>query len=278
MPDIKDIDALTSLGLTVLQAKIFFALTKTRKATIKTLAKNSNIARQDIYRLTTELQEIGLIEKIIATPIEYKAISMQEGIKLLLQKKNTEMEEIRKKANALLKRQRTENKNQQHEAKSQFTLIPEKTALVLKLKKEIDFAKNSVNVICSWKKFIQGFSSLGEEMNNAINRDVMFRFIVQKPKQNESWSNSAKNFCKKPSFKIRFLNKIPECIIGIYDKKEMLITISAEGNFSESPALWSNNPCFISIFQDLFESQWKKAKTDNKSSKPNFKMDRQIIV
>jgi DNA polymerase III alpha subunit len=54
------------LGLTLLQAKIYLALSKTGKATIKTISKASNSARQDIYRIMPTLQKLGLAEKIIA--------------------------------------------------------------------------------------------------------------------------------------------------------------------------------------------------------------------
>ena len=94
----KDIDALTSLGLTILQARVYLALTHIEKATIKSIAKNANIARQDIYRLTNELQKIGIIEKIISTPAQYKAIPLEDGIKILLQRKNKENSEAQKKA------------------------------------------------------------------------------------------------------------------------------------------------------------------------------------
>ena len=260
MPDIKDIDALTSLGLTVLQAKVYFALANSGKATIKILAKNTNIARQDIYRLTAELQEIGLIEKILALPNEYRAVTLKEGVALLLQRKNKENFEIRKKADELLQRQKNENiKNLSKEGKSQFILIPEKTALALKLKKEIESAKKSADVICSWKKFTQGFGLLGAELDDALKRGVTFRFIVEKPSQEQPWSNSAQIFMKKPNFKVRTLRQIPDCIIAIYDDKELLVSISSEGNVTESPAIWANNSGFITVFQEFFDSRWKKS-------------------
>ena len=80
----EDIEALVCLGLSTLQARVYLALTNLGRANTKSLAKNSNVARQDIYRITAELQELGIIEKIIAIPNEYRVTSLQDGIKILL--------------------------------------------------------------------------------------------------------------------------------------------------------------------------------------------------
>ena len=91
------VQILTDLGLTLLQARTYFALSKLRKATIKTISKASNIARQDVYRIMPALEKLGLAEKIIATPTMYKATPIKEGIYFLLQKKTQQYNELKKK-------------------------------------------------------------------------------------------------------------------------------------------------------------------------------------
>jgi sugar-specific transcriptional regulator TrmB len=80
----KDAEVLNGLGLTTLQAKTYLAIAILEKATVKTISKTAKIARQEIYRVTSELQEKGLIEKIIATPVEYRAIPVHDAINVLL--------------------------------------------------------------------------------------------------------------------------------------------------------------------------------------------------
>lgn len=61
------------LGLTSLQAKIYLALAQTGNATIRNIAKNSKIARQDVYRIMPSLQKLGLAEQIVVSPTMYKS-------------------------------------------------------------------------------------------------------------------------------------------------------------------------------------------------------------
>jgi sugar-specific transcriptional regulator TrmB len=61
------------LGLTSLQAKTYLALVTLGKANVQTIAKASNVARQDVYQVMPTLQKLGLGEKIIAKPIIYEA-------------------------------------------------------------------------------------------------------------------------------------------------------------------------------------------------------------
>ena len=74
------INSLMELGLTLVQAKIYLTLTKLDNATIKAISKNSNLARQDIYRIIPSLQKLGLVEKIIDKPTKYKATPIKIGV------------------------------------------------------------------------------------------------------------------------------------------------------------------------------------------------------
>jgi len=105
----EDVQALTSIGLTVLQAKVYLTLVKLGKATIKTISKTAEVARQDIYRVTSELHKLGLVEKVIAAPNEFKAIPLTEGISILLQRMHEERAESHKKIKKLMRRYRDKN-------------------------------------------------------------------------------------------------------------------------------------------------------------------------
>ena len=54
---------LMDLGLTLLQAKAYLALSQLGKATVKTISKTANVARQDVYRVMLALEKLGLAEK-----------------------------------------------------------------------------------------------------------------------------------------------------------------------------------------------------------------------
>jgi hypothetical protein len=78
---------LTRLGLTISQSKVHLALFELKKATGKITAKHSKVARQEAYRVLDELQEKGLVEKIIARPTEFEPIPIDDCIYILIKGK-----------------------------------------------------------------------------------------------------------------------------------------------------------------------------------------------
>ena len=93
---------LTNLGLTPVQARVYIALVESGPLPISLISKIAMVARPDVYRTLSNLQKIGLIEKIIRKPLEYRSIPMKEGISLLLETKTHQYEKVRAEAQILL--------------------------------------------------------------------------------------------------------------------------------------------------------------------------------
>ena len=85
---------LTELGLSTTQAKIYLALVKTENQTAQTISKLSTVSRPDVYRVLNQLQDLGLVEKIIAKPEEFRAIPIEEGVSILLQRRINKTREL----------------------------------------------------------------------------------------------------------------------------------------------------------------------------------------
>ena len=74
------VQVLIALGLTSTQSKAFLALCQLGKSSPKTISKESKIARQDIYRVLAELQELGLVKKAISRPVIFEAFPLKDAI------------------------------------------------------------------------------------------------------------------------------------------------------------------------------------------------------
>jgi sugar-specific transcriptional regulator TrmB len=44
------------------------------------IAENSKVARPDVYPTLRRLRELGLVENLIKTPPEYRAVPLKEGL------------------------------------------------------------------------------------------------------------------------------------------------------------------------------------------------------
>ena len=90
----KQIKTLQDFGLSFLQAKTYLILVQLGEADAKTIARASNVARQEIYRVMPSLQKLGLGEKIIGKPVIYKATPLEDALLILIQKQKEAFTEL----------------------------------------------------------------------------------------------------------------------------------------------------------------------------------------
>jgi sugar-specific transcriptional regulator TrmB len=262
-----DIEALTSLALTLVQAKVYLALVESGDVTIKEISKATGVARQDLYRITSELQKIGLVERVIATPTKFKAIELTVGISTLLNRVREKEAEIFKKAQGLSQRYKDRNtKAQSEQTIPQFIMIPGKGAAIQSTIKALEKTQTSMASVVSWNKFsILMFNARKFRLARALKRGVKIRFITEKPEDEKQMPKIVETYRKKYSFKIRYIPAAPPAHIGLFDNKEVYINTSIKEGLAETPLLWSNSPSLIAVVQDYFETLWLHATEEPKS-------------
>lgn len=135
MQNVEAVDVLVKLGLTELQAKTYLTLTQLKTAEVKKIAAQSNIARQDIYRIMPVLEELGLVEKIIATPILYKAIPLSEGTLMLFQRRKEEEAKLKSSLKLLVDNREENSKMAPQEENLEFVITSERKRFVRRLEK-----------------------------------------------------------------------------------------------------------------------------------------------
>ena len=249
---------LIDLGLTLKQARVYLALVESGPLKIALLSKAAKVARPDVYSTLSKLHQIGLVEKIIKKPITYSAVSMREGLSILLETKTRQYEKVRAETRLLLELAKKEQENNTKNIESsQFVLIPEGKAVLDRINASIKNAQHSIDLVLSWKRFSCGMvSTFADSMENAWSRQVKTRFILEQPSPNKT-VNQLLQFCRdKSCVQIRFMSRCPETVFGIYDKKELFVVVFSEKGLPGSPALWSNNRSLIALAQNHFEILW----------------------
>jgi sugar-specific transcriptional regulator TrmB len=254
----EDVEALTSLGLTVLQAKVYLALIKSGSSTIKEISKTSGVHRQDLYRITSELQRLGLIERVIAIPTEFRAIELTVGTSILLHRVHEKEAEMHKKALKLMQRQRDRNAKAKPEKKGpKFVMIPGTEVVIRETTKALENAQTSMFSVVSWTKFsVLMLNAQKFGLGKALKRGVKLRFITEKPKDEKQVPKIMETYRKKYAFEIRYLLATPPAHIALFDRKEVFINTSTKDGLAETPLLWSNSPSLITVIHDYFEILW----------------------
>jgi sugar-specific transcriptional regulator TrmB len=244
------IQTLMDFGLSYLQANVYLNLVKLEVANVQMIAKASNVARQDVYRVMPILLEMGLGEKIIAKPTMYKASPLRDGLSVLLLRRKDEYAELQKKKKHLLDNFCSDNeKISLQEETTQFKITSEMTLLLNMHRRLIQNVNNSMDVILPLitkpAKLCEEWSYIDEVYKTRKN--VNIRLITNEPtKELQAIANNA-------TLKIRSLATPILFGMHIFDNKEATLSISQESGL---PCLWSNNPNVIMLAHNYFEALW----------------------
>ena len=249
------VQTLMGFGLTFLQAKIYLTIAKLVNADVKTVAKISNVARQDIYRIMPTLQKMGLVEKIIAKPTMYKATPITEGISLLFRNREKENNQLQKKTASLIKNFQTQTaKETVTEEDMQFKITSEITRFLKIHRKQSQKAQESVDIMIPGIRVPLKVNDEWRNLKGPLTRGVKVRAITQKPEGEKTplpWHVLGKN----PFFEVKYLAAPIHFGMHIFDRKEVTLQVSS-GNIL--PSLWSNNPTVVELAVNYFNEMWSK--------------------
>ncbi|MDD3792979.1 MAG: helix-turn-helix domain-containing protein, partial [Candidatus Bathyarchaeota archaeon] len=247
---------LADLGVSKTQAKIFLALVENGTATIRIISNYSGVGRPETYRAILQLKTAGLIETILCTPTKYKAIPLYEAVSILMDHKNKKMLELKEKSKELIKEYEKKNNERVDIEDGTFILVPRGQNSINKNKEAIMNSKKNIDFITSFKSFNQTLLSASDEIIEAVDRGVGVRFILDETAKNKALSKIFLDLCKTTYFRIKYVPHLPQSFIAIFDKKEIQMATSRDGDFSLTPILWSNNSVLVRVIQDYFETIW----------------------
>ena len=244
---------LKQLGLTSQQAKVYLALCRTEKASVRTISQIAQIDRSEVYRAVSGLQTIGLIEKIIDVPTKYRSMPLANSFSILLRHKKKEISEIESSVSklALEKEKIFENINAKNE---NLILIPKTEPYLPKLKEKILLTKHSIDVLTTPSR--DKYIPVHKETIQCLKKGVKMRVVTDDPENRAIFNKDFLSYKNYPSYSFRKTDEVIAAPLAILDKKEVFIFISDITDFLEATALISNNPRLVAIIQEYFNGLW----------------------
>lgn len=249
----EELKILMDLGLTLLQAKIFLVLVENECLRVNEISKLSNISRPDVYRNLLNLQKLGLVEKIILKPYEFKTIPIVDAFELLMNRRINKTKDLKIKTQILIKKPKVNNKKNITKEFS-FVLFPSQKPLLVQLSKAIKRTKESIDILTTSNRLKNACFFLSEPILDAWKRNVKGRAIIENGLENNF--DTILDIWRNPFAGIRYLSHIPDSIFAIYDRKEVFIFTQPNADIKESPALWSNNMGLVNLAINYFEVIW----------------------
>jgi len=247
---------LVKFGLSPNQAKTYLTLVRLKNGvTAKKIWKNSEIPREEVYRKLEELQELDLVEEILATPRLFKAIPLKTTLKELLRKKAEELSQLQNDSDELILLNNKTASSDIIEDPFKTIIVPKKGAHLEKAKKEMINLTKSLDCVLSWEKCIGWFNAHFEIFKDLMKRNVKIRWVIER-KENADFLKQVKKLPNYHLFKVKEVSKTIEACLGIYDRKVVLIDTSATSAFIQTPLIWSSNPSLIVLAQNYFDILW----------------------
>lgn len=252
----EDTKLLTRLGLTELQAQVYLTLAKMDKATLRDLSSAAKIDRANVYRVINRLSELNLIEKLLATPTIFRALPLADGIKMLLEKKDQEHNEIKAKTRELLSHCKKASQDTLSDDVSQFSLVPDGRWTKRKVAEMINSNHETHDILIYWSDFKSQTKEVTSMWTKVLLRGVKVRIIVFLEK-NERLPRSILCLRSYPHFKVRKASTPPKVTLSIIDGRETFISVTPSISPRGKPGLYVHNHGVVGLVQDYFDLAWR---------------------
>ncbi len=243
------------MGLTSCQARVYLTLVQSGISTVNAISKVSKVSRQDIYRLADSLQKLGLVEKIISRPVSFRAIPIDEGLSILLERKVEETNELRALTKEIIQNLADSGKPTVQQEAAHFSLLSGKEALVTCAVRATENAQKSIDYISSSSNFCPWLINQEKLFKEALGRGVKIRVILDKLEDEQS-ARACLRVQKNFSIHVRYVPTVPRFRMGIYDRKDLYMNATPSLAMKSASVLWSNNTALVEALQDYFEILW----------------------
>lgn len=248
---------LVRFGLTVNQAKIYLTMVQSKAETIKAISKLSNIPLESIYRAMPGLEEKNIVEKMLTTPIKYKAMPIFEAITLLKTRDEQERSELYKEAETLSRVFSTKNLVTSVDGKeSETSLISGFHGFVKKLDEALENAKYSFKGITYSKAFRNGMFNGNKYFESLVRRGIECHHLVYQSGETKLIELGDNHLLNNPLWVRKVISPIPIELI-LVDQKQLFIALTPQEMGKDYVGLRTTNPCLLAFGDNYFELLWK---------------------
>jgi sugar-specific transcriptional regulator TrmB len=257
------IEVLTSLGLRITEAKIFFALCLLGIAKANAISKFSEVAREVVYQTMPSLIKRGLVEEIVGSPKAFRAIPLKNAYEILHQQKEEENRNLYLRYKSLLEKQ--QHIPQAQPKASQISLLSSSSNKQFRIDKEYENVQTSLDMTFPVGKFLQWCQFYAEKsLAEVVERKVKTRVITGK-RLLEFMTTYSQSFASPHLISLmkhvefKYVQKLTPVEMIIFDDKTLFLSTKNVPNINNMQWLYSNNPFIVYLAKNHFETIWKDA-------------------
>jgi len=254
---------LENFGFTVNQAKVYLSIVQSGATRVGRISKNTQLHRQDIYKLLPKLEKMGLITKTIDKPFMIEAIPVEKALDSLVSKE-------RKKANERITYLENNLKDVVNELQEQprikeepqFTLLTTDEAIknrghltFKKIKKECLLVTNIEHIKAPSMHYFRDF------LQTIADNKAKTRLIVVTSDDNDTVKQTVEKLAPiTGQFTAKSINKTMCKEYQIIDNKEVWIATQQKTETGYPCILWTTSQNIIDVYKENFKKAWKHAR------------------
>jgi sugar-specific transcriptional regulator TrmB len=252
----EDLTVFTNLGLTIRQAQVYLAIATLGHAKVATMAKKVQADRAEIYRALPKLEQLGLVQRQLTTPLIFKAVTISEAFRILLKLDAKRHYEFKADAKQFVKNFDEQPLESPEEPQYRITLGEK--AEVREYIKDIVQTQSSKDSIFAWNPMVYVLNKYADFHVKTLKRGVRYRYITQVPKD-AKMPQIIQALMETGHLEIKSVLKDPKVGISIFDRSNVNIVIFPSSSRKEMQVLRSNNSDLVDSLQDYFEIKWRSA-------------------
>ncbi len=256
------VDKLTSFGFTINQAKVYLSIVQSSGTHVGKISKDTQLHRQDIYKLLPKLEQMGLITKTIDKPFNIEAIPVQKALENLIfkekQQANQRICTLEKNLNEVVKA------IQQPEVKDEtcFTLLTTGEAMQNRSYQTFKKKRSNFSIVLTAESLNSPagshYSLFFQQITDA---GATIRLLAVGEQMPEEIKQAVEKCApKKGCFKVKTVEKSAFKDYLVVDNKEVWIGTQQKTQAGYPNILWTNDPSIVEAYSENFDETWNSPK------------------
>ncbi len=267
---------LKDFGLSEKEADIYIFLAKHEALRSGEIAKLTKIDKAEVYRVLTNLQTKGLVEKTLEAPTRFTSAPFERAIDSFIKYKRDEANLVEKTKKELIKDWNQITKMKQALPTERFIVIEGRRKIYPRISEMIKQTKTQLSSVTTLNGLLRAeqFGIFEEIFDHNTGKKINFRFVTDI--SNENLSTIKKLLERIPNELTNIKGRNPDFDFKlsprmvIKDEDEILLFINPlneENSVEDDVGLWTNCKTIVRSFATMFEDLWLNSTDITKKTK-----------
>ncbi len=253
----KEVAALSRLGLTEYEARIYLALVRMGPRKASEVSFFAHVPRTKTYGAIRELDRKGLLQVIPGKPELYMPSSPSEFLMPLVTKLNSEVKDSEGLVQQLAVMHESSKyiKREIPKESGEFWQVDGRHSIINKLNQTLSCAKKSINYLTSPSGLIRAYKAHSDILEKGMKQGAIVRILS--PTSAET-SSVAREFSE--IIKLKGLDKPFKGSFVSIDNRELVLIESKPDDLNTDKgsdiAIWTTNKLLVEMYDQLFDRFW----------------------